>query len=173
MDTIPQTLRPGSVSVGQRVYLRQRGHDIVGTISALYDDPTRAEVQYLHPEGGNGTVRLGHTVRTDAYVVHLYDVAARAAYLHTHASRSPVDGAWRWDSNGSCVPDDYLASTDAPQAERDLTTEARRAELAQLVAHMRATEPAQPDAEQLAEMRAAFGPGTTVVNVLTGRTTQL
>ncbi len=30
-----------------------------------------------------------------------------------------------------------------------------------------------PDAEQLYEMRAAFGEGTTVVNVLTGRKTHL
>lgn len=32
---------------------------------------------------------------------------------------------------------------------------------------------AEPDAEQVSEMRAAFGLGVTVVNVITGRRTQL
>ena len=42
-----------------------------------------------------------------------------------------------------------------------------------LMAHVRAESRREPSAEQMYEMRSAFGKGTTVVNVFTGRRTRL
>ena len=54
----------------------------------------------------------------------------------------------------------------------EATTEARELEVAEELAEYRRN--ARPySQEQLAEMRAAFGPGTTVVNVFTGESYEL
>ena len=42
-----------------------------------------------------------------------------------------------------------------------------------LAEYRKAMENYEPSEEELFEMRAAFGPGTTVVNVITGKKTQL
>lgn len=82
----------------------------------------------------------------------------------------------RWSSNNSCPMPDMLAAwltlglitreqADATVAARDVDTQAFLAEYRK--------NPPVPDAEQLFEMRAAFGEGTEVVDVITGKTTVL
>jgi hypothetical protein len=87
----------------------------------------------------------------------------------------------RWTSNGRPPMDDMLAALlildliTREQADEASTT--RAAEIADLLkghrADWRPGHASKPDAEELSEMRAAFGPGVTVVNVITGRTTEL
>lgn len=82
----------------------------------------------------------------------------------------------RWASNGRCPHDDMLAAWLVLEVitmdQAEATSTARRTEDARFLEEYRSADPA-PDGEQLAEMRAAFGPGATVVNVITGRTTSL
>lgn len=94
--------------------------------------------------------------------------ALRNAQLR-HSARCTA-GVWRWHSSGNTVPDEILEQAGRTQAERAATREASLASLAELREQMRGQ---QHTPEQLAEMRAAFGPGATVVNVLTGEETQL
>ena len=58
------------------------------------------------------------------------------------------------------------------KANTSATEAARAAENAEFLEEYRRSRKAH-SAEEIAEMRAAFGPGTTVVNILTGETTNL
>jgi len=90
------------------------------------------------------------------------------------AAAVDADGAIRWNSNGRYLMDDfcekleyagYLFSREATAKKRDAQDEESLAEYRR--SHRRL------GAEELAEVRAAFGEGTTVVNVLTGEKTVL
>lgn len=88
------------------------------------------------------------------------------------------NGELRWASNNRCVPEDiaefahYLGVlTEAgvwwTEHERDLEQAAFIAE------YQRQRATWSPSGEELAEMRAAFGEGEVVVDVITGRRIQL
>jgi hypothetical protein len=85
----------------------------------------------------------------------------------------PTAEVLRWASNRQCPMDDMLAAWLVlgviTNAQADETSKARAVETAEFLAAYRANPP-QLTAEDLAEMRAAFGPGETVVNVITGQT---
>jgi hypothetical protein len=87
------------------------------------------------------------------------------------------DGVGRWTTNGQAIPDDcaalYAAFDMAPGLDVAATEAARLAELRVFLAAYRANQPATASAEEIADMRAAFGPGEVVVDVITGRETQL
>ena len=87
-----------------------------------------------------------------------------------------TDGVVRWDSNNRVPPSDILElwrhvgkvfdfdkSYATQQADQDADIADYRRRMANHV----------HSAEELSEMRAVFGPGATVVNVLTGQKTQL
>lgn len=81
-------------------------------------------------------------------------------------------GIWYWRSNGHVIPDSVWreAGLDAPDGQ----AEARAADVARDLARYRETMRNHvPDAEELYEMRAAFGEGAEVVNVITGKVTRL
>lgn len=88
-----------------------------------------------------------------------------------------ANGVVRWKSNDNVPPADILENAGLPESTVALSTHARDIEtedvLAEYIKQQEAfwTEPqyAEARAEQLAEMRAAFGPGQEVVNVFTGR----
>lgn len=85
-------------------------------------------------------------------------------------------GIIRWVSNGSVPPADCvaLAAHIGQPVDVAACTAARDAETRETIARYReAQKGRQPSGEELSEMRAAFGPGTTVVNALTGRRTRL
>ena len=86
-----------------------------------------------------------------------------------------TQGVLRWNSNNQvpfpdCIalaahiglPVDVAASNAARDADTDV-----------FLAAYRKRQPRRVSAEQRAEMRAAFGPGAKVVNVVTGRVTRL
>ena len=87
-----------------------------------------------------------------------------------------TDGVVRWNANGSVPPADILVfwahlgkPFDAEASER-----VRQAETDAFLAQYRESQKNHvPDAEELHEMRAAFGSGETVVNVITGRKLRL
>jgi hypothetical protein len=83
---------------------------------------------------------------------------------------SEAKGVLRWKANRAIVPP--WVFEEAFMEVSDAQIEARRKELDEFTAEYRKQDHT-PDAEQMAEMRAAFGPGTTVVNVITGQKTKL
>ena len=79
------------------------------------------------------------------------------------------DGAIRWNSNGWYLMDDFCEKLEYAgySFSRRATAKKREAEDAESLARYRESHTGM-GAEEIAEARAAFGAGTTVVNVLTG-----
>jgi hypothetical protein len=104
--------------------------------------------------------------------VKMAEEASRCA-----ASGTVTDGVFRWNSNGNVPPQDILNLLQAEEAidfDMEATQAAREADTTAFLAEYReAQKNHTPSAEEMFEMRAAFGPGTTVVNVITGRKTRL
>lgn len=94
-----------------------------------------------------------------------------------HAStETNVDetGAISWKSNGSYLPDDYCEKLEFAgfPFSREATRYAREAQVEVELAEYRMNRKA-PSAEELREMRRAFGEGATVVDVISGATIKL
>ena len=85
-----------------------------------------------------------------------------------------ADGAIRWNSNGRYLMDDFCEKLEYAGYgfSREATAEKRETQIAESLAQYRRNDRGL-SGETLAEARAAFGEGTTVVNVLTGRKTRL
>ena len=84
-----------------------------------------------------------------------------------------ASGAAYWNSNGNYLPSDcaeILSYTDFPFS-LEATATARKVQTARQLEAYRKNN--KTTAEELSEMRAAFGTGTTVVNVITGERTRL
>jgi hypothetical protein len=88
--------------------------------------------------------------------------------------RTNANGGAFWNSNGNYLPADcaeILSHTDFPFSLEE-TNRARKAQNEAFLESYRKNYQG-PTAEEQAEMRAAFGEGTTVVNVITGKRTRL
>lgn len=85
-----------------------------------------------------------------------------------------ADGAIKWDSNGRYLMDDFCEKLEyAGYAfSREATAKKRDAQNEESLAEYRRNDMGL-SGEALFEARAAFGEGTTVVNVLTGKKTRL
>lgn len=83
-------------------------------------------------------------------------------------------GVWRWKSSNNVPFDDMLEKNGISVAVRKACAEARDKDNAEFAeTYRKRMENYVPSAEEMYEMRAAFGPGAVVVNVLTGRKIQL
>ena len=88
--------------------------------------------------------------------------------------RTNANGGAFWNSNGNYLPADcaeILSYTDFPFSLEE-TNRARKAQNEAFLESYRKNYQG-PTAEEQAEMRAAFGEGVTVVNVITGKRTRL
>ena len=85
-----------------------------------------------------------------------------------------ADGAIKWNSNGSYLMDDFCEKLEYAgyPFDREATARKRDAQDAESLAEYRRNHRGL-SGEALAEARAAFGEGTTVVNILTGERTEL
>jgi hypothetical protein len=87
------------------------------------------------------------------------------------------DGVGRWTTNGHAIPVDVAAQLAAfglaPGLDLAATKAVSDVETADAIQRYRDRQPAEASAEEVAEMRAAFGPGAEVADVITGRRTQL
>lgn len=83
-------------------------------------------------------------------------------------------GAIRWKSNGSYLMDDFCEKLEYAGYlfSREATRNARQIQVKKELEEYRRNW-TEPSAEEKEEMRAAFGAGTTVVDVLSGRKIQL
>ena len=79
------------------------------------------------------------------------------------------DGAIRWNTNGNYVPDDFCEKLEYAgfPFSREATRAAREAQDAAFLESYRKNHRGF-GARELDEARAAFGAGTTIVNILTG-----
>lgn len=84
------------------------------------------------------------------------------------------DGAIKWKSNGAYIPDDFCEKLEYAgyKFSREATAVKRAAQVQKELAQYRANYTGPSD-EEVAEMRAAFGEGETVVDVITGKTIKL
>jgi hypothetical protein len=103
---------------------------------------------------------------------------AESAVRHADDLDIDVAGIGRWTTNDQVIPDDSAAMLIALGLAQGLdlgaTAAARDTETRKFLAAYRERMAGHvPDDEELAEMRAAFGPGATVVNAITGQETQL
>ena len=104
--------------------------------------------------------RLAELVRTQSKLKH---------------ETTTSDYVMRWRSNGHVVPPDVLERAGrevAPDSLQMIAYEEESAEMIAIYLDARANLSDEERAEQLAEMRAAFGSETMVVNVLTGESTK-
>lgn len=85
-----------------------------------------------------------------------------------------ADGAIRWNSNGRYLMDDFCEKLEYAgyPFSRKATADKREAQVEEELAQYRRNRKGFSQ-EELDEARAAFGEGTTVVNVLTGEKTKL
>ena len=93
-------------------------------------------------------------------------------YVEEAKMKADVDsnGAIRWKNNGNYLMDDYCEVLEYAgyPFSREATKAARDAQVAEELAAYRANPPMMTD-EDIAEMRAAFGSGTLVVDVISGQ----
>lgn len=89
-----------------------------------------------------------------------------------------AEGALVWNSNDRCLMQDameeLLADGSVVQSQVDITARVRDEQNSAFIAEYReaqANRTPEQIAEERFEMRAAFGPGETVVNVFTGERT--
>ena len=79
------------------------------------------------------------------------------------------NGAIRWKNNGSYLMDDFCEMLEYAgyQFSRKATAEARNIQAVESLKNYKLNYTG-PNAEELAEMRASFGEGETIDNVITG-----
>lgn len=103
----------------------------------------------------------------EGHVLHL-DEARREFETEAHVD----DGVVRWNSNDHVPPADCLIVFEMAGCEFDpkKSEAVRKAETRDAINRYRESRRNYvPDAEERFEMRAAFGPGETVVDVITGQ----
>jgi hypothetical protein len=84
-------------------------------------------------------------------------------------------GVIRWLSNGNVPPSDVvaLAASIFPAVDVDACTAARNKEQQAFIDAYRRNHDRPATEEERFELRAAFGPGARVVNIITGRVTKV
>ena len=84
------------------------------------------------------------------------------------------EGVWRWKSSNNVPFDDMLECWNLSEEEMKKCAEARDADNSAFLKDYRERMKNHvPSDEEMFEMKAAFGEGETVVNVLTGKTYKL
>ena len=98
----------------------------------------------------------------------------RAVAKATEDATVDEAGVIRWNTNGRCIPDDFCEKLEYAgfKFSREATREAREIDDNEFIKRYKAMKH-EPTAEEMNEMRAAFGPGTTVVDLLSGREIRL
>jgi hypothetical protein len=83
------------------------------------------------------------------------------------------NGVYVWASNGRVPPADAIAEYEIdklPGFDKALHDKARDEQTQKALSDYRkAMKNWEPSGEEMAEMRAAFGPGATMVNIVTGK----
>jgi hypothetical protein len=128
------------------------------------------------------TVTIESSDPTDRIVIYKLTVSI-VIPTHPHNNRSEQhlfdmnDGVPKWLTNRHVIPQDFIEENFInklpmfSQFNTDLTRDMQNRDL--LEAYRKRMKNHKPDDEEMYEMRAAFGRGTTVVNAITGKRTRL
>tara|TARA_R100001198_G_C5064497_1_gene113844 strand:- start:109 stop:483 length:375 start_codon:yes stop_codon:yes gene_type:complete len=105
--------------------------------------------------------------QTELHSWEVKEIEERRAKMTDPAKVKQVDGVLYWSVSDAPIP---------PHVFKDAFIECSPAQAAAYKVHLdgffaqyRASQPAQPSSEERFEARAAFGPGQTVVDAITGR----
>ena len=102
-----------------------------------------------------------------------HDVA-RGGHESIAYTDDPLGKILKWTTNDAVVPQDIMDATDwAWKPEMDRARDEQTAEFLAAYREAQARRTPEQIAEERFEMMAAFGPGETVVNVITGEKTKL
>jgi len=103
-------------------------------------------------------------------------IEARASWRETDMNVLSKEGVVRWKSNGqvpfSDMLGDFLLLGTISREQYEASNKARKVDNDRFFAEYRRNQ-GPPSDEEIFEMRAAFGPGATVVDVISGRTIKL
>jgi hypothetical protein len=129
----------------------------------------------------NELIKLAETVGTEKWINVRNELRAleRQAEMIKQAEMKNEayqdnKGVWRWKSNNRVPFEDMLESWNLDEETFKKCVAAREADDANFFANYRKQmENYEPDAETLYEMKAAFGEGAEVVNVITGKKIKL
>jgi len=108
------------------------------------------------------------TLPTNLHPWQVREIEESRARMVDPAAAEERDGVKYWKSNGSVIPSHVFkdAYVECPWAQK----EAYEKQLNRTMRAIRkASKPRKPSAEEMFEMRAAYGTGKTVVNILTGQ----
>lgn len=108
--------------------------------------------------------------------VYAWEKAERERHAAEFPGRTYVDehGCNRWKTNDNYPPDEVLADSGISRAERRRCGMLRMRQIAKFTEEYRRARAGRPrDPEEMFEMQAAFGPGETVVDVITGERIKL
>lgn len=110
----------------------------------------------------------------DYWVVQAKREAASAVKEADDFATVESDGAIKWNNNDAYIPDDFCEKLEymGYPFSREATKAKRDAQVAKELADYRANYTG-PSEEEIAEMRATFGEGEEIVDVITGRTIKL
>lgn len=115
-----------------------------------------------------------HGLLGDYWVNKAKMEAALAVEVADNSATVESDGAIKWNSNGTYLLDDFCEKLEymGYPFSREATKAKRDAQVAKELADYRANYTG-PSEEEIAEMRATFGEGEEIVDVITGRTIKL
>jgi len=131
---------------------------------------------HLNPHHFLGNVEASETVAGIAVHPGCKRDMDTAMRFWLDGSATWADGAYRWKSNNSVPGEDmigrWLALGYITADEAKASIKLRKSETDAFLKAYRKNPP-KPTAEDLFEMRAAFGEGAEVVNIITGKVTKL
>lgn len=108
--------------------------------------------------------------------VHAWEREERERHFREFPEKTYKDehGCHRWKSNNQYPPDEVLTDAGISREERRRCGMLRMAQSAKFMEEYRRARRGRPrSAEEMFEMQAAFGPGETVVDVITGERIKL
>ena len=105
----------------------------------------------------------------DWWQKHAEKEVLRAVEEATNEATVEADGAIRWTESGNYIPDDFCEMLEYAgfNFSREATRAARDAQTAKRIAEYRKSRRGMSE-EEIFEARAAFGKGTTIVDIITG-----
>ena len=108
------------------------------------------------------------------WVRHAKEEVAKAVAKADELAIVEEDGAIKWSTNGSYIPDDFCEKLEYADYNfsREATRRTRDKQTKEFIEEYKKNQ-SEPTEEELAEMRAVFGVGATVVDAISGRKIRL
>ena len=105
---------------------------------------------------------------------HAKEEVTKAVVKANESAIIEEDGAIKWKINGNYIPDDFCEKLEYAgyNFSREATRRAREKQDKKFIEEYKKNQ-SEPTEEELEEMRAVFGKGKTIVDVISGREIRL